>query len=88
MDFPFSQMHREINGLMFERPSDVTIKVDSLDKFTAALSASVDLKSGEPKGVADVAFCGVKVTANDMVPDGMAVIIHGGEIVNIIRYAA
>jgi len=88
MDFPFGQLHREINGLMFERPRDVTIKVDSLDKFTAALSASVGLKPCEPKGVADVAFCGVKVVANDLVPDGMAVIIHGGEIVNIIRYAA
>ena len=88
MQFPFSDMLREINGVMFERPKDVTIKVDSLDKFTAALSASVDLVTHEPKGIVDASFCGVKVTANDLVPPGMAVITHGGEIINIIRYAA
>jgi len=87
MQFPFSDMLREINGVMFERPKDVTIKVDSLDKFTAALSAHVDLKTREPKGISDATFCGVTVTANDLVPPGMAVIIHGNEIVNIIRYA-
>lgn len=86
MQFPFSDMLREINGIMFERPKDVTIRVDSLDKFTAALSASVDLKPHEPKDIVDAAFCGVKVVANDLVPPGMAVITHGDEIVNIIRY--
>ena len=85
--FPFSDMLREINGIMFERPKDVTIRVDSLDKFTAALSASVDLKPQAPKGVVDAAFCGVQVVANDLVPPGMAVITHGDEIVNIIRYS-
>lgn len=30
----------------------------------------------------------VNVVKNEFVPEGMAVILHGGEIVNIIRYAA
>jgi hypothetical protein len=86
MSFPFNQILREINGVTFERPKDVSIKVDSLDKFTAALSASADLKKAEPKGVVEATFCGVTVVQNDHVPPGMAVITRGDEIVNIIRY--
>jgi len=87
MSFPFNDILQSINGLMFERPKDVSIKVDSLDKFTAALSDKVNLKAGEPKGIVSADFCGVKVIQNDIVPPGMAVITHGDEIVNVIRYA-
>ncbi|MEN3145706.1 hypothetical protein ABCW43_00165 [Neorhizobium sp. IRAMC:178] len=87
MSFPFADIHREINGLMFERPSDVSIKVDNLDRFVGALSKDVDLVPAE-KPIKGAEFCGVKVVANDMVPEGMAVIMHGKEIVNIIRYAS
>ena len=86
MSFPFNDILREINGVMFERPSDVSIKVDNLDKFTAALSEKVDLVPAE-KPIKGVEFCGVKVTDHFAIPSGMAVIMHGDEIINIIRYA-
>jgi hypothetical protein len=86
MGFPFNDILREISGIMFVRLKDVLIKVDSLDKFTAALSAGADLKQAEPKGVISADFCGVKVIQNDLVPPGMVVIQHGDEIINIIRY--
>lgn len=86
MTFPFSDMLREVKGIMFERPADVSIKVDSLDRFATALSKNVDLRPVTPEGVKNAEFCGVKVVANELVPPGMAIIMHGVEIVNIIRY--
>jgi hypothetical protein len=87
MAFPFADIHREINGLMFEQPGDVAIKVDSLDAFTRALSDKVELVPSNSK-VERAEFCGVKITENGFVPPGMAVIMHGSQIVNIIRYVS
>jgi hypothetical protein len=87
MTFPFSDIMREINGVLYRRPEDVSIKVDSLDSFVDAISKEVDLVEDNSRAIKGAEFCGVKVVQHDLVPPGMAVVTHGDEIVNIIRYA-
>lgn len=83
---PFAQILKDINSLMFERPIDVTIKVNSIDDFTNELSESVDLKTANANGLTRLTFGGAKVNEIKCMPEGLAVIMHGVDIVTMVRY--
>lgn len=82
---PFSDMARELSG--FDNPEHVSVKVQSIDAFIAVLSKQVDLVPVEPKSLNAATFCGVDVHENEYVPAGMAILMQGNEIVNVIRFA-
>lgn len=82
---PFSDMARELSG--FDNPDRGSVKVRSIDAFMAVLSKQVDLVPAEPKDLKTATFCGVDVHENEYVPAGMAILMQGNEIVNIIRFA-
>jgi hypothetical protein len=85
MDF-IADIQREISRVSFERPKDIDIKVGSLPSFVAAIEELAGMRKAEPKTVVEATFCGVKVMEDSRVSADMAVIMHGNEIINIVRF--
>lgn len=83
----FADMSREISGLLAHRAPKVEIKTGSLSLFAAEISRNIGLRPADHKDVSSMTFSGVPVVESDLIPANMAVIMSGGQIVQILRFA-
>lgn len=81
-----ADMAREIAGLRTHRQKP-GIKTGSLSGLVAAFNCYVGRESADVKGLSSFSFMGIDVVENDILPENVAVIMVGDEIVNIIKFA-